>query len=93
MTTALVEWFSKKQSTVEKSVFGAEFVTLKQGTAALRVFRYKLWIMGITISGSSYSYGDNMSVVHNTLRPELVLREESNSVCCHAICESETIGK
>ena len=29
--TTLVQWFSKKQSTVESSVFGAEFVAMKQG--------------------------------------------------------------
>ena len=39
---ALVQWFSKKQSTVETSVFGAEFVAVKQGIDALRGLRYKL---------------------------------------------------
>ena len=36
---------------------------------------------------------DNMSVVHNTSRPESVLRKKSNSVCYHAVCESVTIGE
>ena len=36
MNTALVQWFSKKQSTVETSVFGAEFVAIMQGIDALR---------------------------------------------------------
>ena len=29
LNTALVQWFSKKQSPVETSVFSAEFVTMK----------------------------------------------------------------
>ena len=29
MNTALVKWFSKKQSTVETSLFGTEFVAMK----------------------------------------------------------------
>ena len=29
VNTALMQWFSKKQSTVETSVFGAEFVVMK----------------------------------------------------------------
>ena len=33
--TALVQWFSKKKSTVETSVFGTEFVNMKQGIDAL----------------------------------------------------------
>ena len=69
VNTALVQQFSKKQSTVETSVFGAEFVTIKQGIDALRGLRHKLTMMGIPISGSSYIYGDNMSVVNNTSRP------------------------
>ena len=35
VNTALVQWLSKKQSTVETSVFGAEFVAMKQGIDAL----------------------------------------------------------
>ena len=33
--TALVQWFSKKPPTVETSVFGAEFVTMKRSIDAL----------------------------------------------------------
>ena len=53
MNTALVQWFSKKQSTVETSVFHAEFVTMKQDIDALRFLRYKLRMMGILISSPS----------------------------------------
>ena len=68
VNTALVQGFSKKQSTVETSVFGAEFVAMKQGINALQGLRYKLRMMGIPISGPSYIYGDNMPVIHNTSR-------------------------
>ena len=69
VNTALVQWFSKKQSTVETSVFGAEFVSTKHGIDTLRHLRYKLRMMGIPILSSLYIYGDNISVVHNTSRP------------------------
>ena len=36
----LVQWFSKKQSTVEISVVGAEFVAMEQDIDALRGLRY-----------------------------------------------------
>ena len=93
VNTALVQCFMKKQSTVETSLFGTEFVTMKQGIDALRDLRYKLRMMGIPIFGPSYIYGDNMSVVHNTSRPESVLRNKSNSVCYHALHESVAIGE
>jgi hypothetical protein len=37
--------------------------------------------MGVTIDGPTYVYGDNMSVVHNTQRPESVLEKKSNAIC------------
>jgi hypothetical protein len=77
---APIVWHSKKQAMIETSVFGAEFIAMKQGMEALRVLRYKLRIMGVSVSGPSYIYGDNMSVIHNTQRPESTLKKKSNSV-------------
>ena len=93
VNTALVQWFSKKQSTVETLVFGAKFVSMKHGITALRSLRYKLRMMDIPISSPPYIYGDNISVVHNTSRPESVLRKKSNSVCDHAVHESVEMGE
>ena len=84
VNTALVQWFSKKQSTVETSVFGTEFITMKQ---ALQGLRYKLTMMVIPVSSPSCIYGDNMSVIHNSSKPESVLRKKSNLACCHAVHE------
>ena len=66
---------------------------MKQGIDALQGLRYKLRMIGIPISGPFYIYGDNMSVIHNTFRPELVLRKKSNSVCYHAVHESVAMGE
>ena len=78
IVTHLVQQFSKMQSTMETSVFGTEFVAMKQGIDSLRGLRYKLKIMGIFISGPSYIYVDNMSVMYNTYRLESVLRKKHN---------------
>jgi hypothetical protein len=86
-------WFSKRQPTVESSVFGAEFVAMKNGIETCRGLRYKLRMMGMTLSGPTFVYGDNMSVVHNTQRPESVLRKKSNSICYHAVRESSAMGE
>ena len=88
LNKAPIVWFSKKQSTIETSVFGAEFVAMKQGMETLRGLRYKLRMMGVELSGPSYIYGDNMSVIHNTQRPESTLKKKSNSVCYHAVREA-----
>ena len=88
VNSALVQWCSKKQPTIETSVFGAEFVAMKNGIETCRGIRYKLRMMGVPISGPTYVYGDNMSVIHNTQKPESTLKKKSNSICYHAIRES-----
>jgi len=69
LNTAPITWFSKRQPTIESSVFGAEFVAMKNGMEAARGLRYKLRMMGVPVTGPTYIYGDNMSVIHNTQRP------------------------
>jgi hypothetical protein len=90
---APIVWFSKKQPTIESSVFGAEFVAMKNGVESLRGLRYKLRMMGVPLSGPSYVYGDNMSVIHNTQRPESTLKKKSNSICYHAVREAVAMGE
>jgi hypothetical protein len=78
---------------VETSVFGAEFVAMKNGMECVRGLRYKLRMMGIPVEGPAYTYGDNMSVIHNTQRPESMLKKKSNSVCYHYCRESVAMGE
>jgi len=77
------------------SVFGAEFVAMKISMESLRGLLYKIRMMGVGISGPSYIYGDNMSVIHNTQsqRPESMLKKKSNSICYHAVRESVAMGE
>jgi hypothetical protein len=90
---ALIDWISKKQATIETSVFGAEFVATKHGIEKLRGLRYKLRMMGIPLVGPSYIYGDNKSQVTNSTRPELTLKKKCNSICYHAVQESVAMGE
>jgi hypothetical protein len=93
LNMAPVTWFSKQQSTIETSVFGAEFVAMKNGIEATRGLPYKLRMMGLALSGPTYIDGDNMSVIHNTQRPESTLKKKSNSICYHAVRESVAMGE
>ena len=90
---APILWYSKKQGTVETSVFGAEFVAMKTATEAARGLRYKLRMMGIEVDEPNYIYGDNMSVIHNTQRPESTLKKKSVSICYHFMRESVAMGE
>ena len=80
LNTTLINWLNKKQATIEGSVFVAEFVAMKTGVEALRGIRYKLHMMGVPLTGPTYVYGNNMSVIYNTPRPESTLNKRINSI-------------
>lgn len=54
LNSALVTWQSKKQPTIETMEFGAEFVAMKNGIKTVHGLRYKLWMMGVEISGPTF---------------------------------------
>ena len=64
LNTACITWFTWHQGTIERAVFGSEFVVLKQGMEPSWGLWYKLSMMGILIARPTYTYGDNMLVIH-----------------------------
>ena len=61
---------------------------MKVAMETARGLWYKLRIMSVPITTPSYMYGDNMSVIHNTQRPESTLKKKSSSICYHMVRES-----
>ena len=70
---SLIHWWSKKQTSIESSSFGAEFIAMKQCCEYLCGLRYKLRMMGIPCDGPSHIYGDDQSVLANTMMPDSTL--------------------
>ena len=54
---ALIDWLSKKQATVEKSVFGSDFFAMTHGVETLRELCYNICMMGVPIDGPTYIFG------------------------------------
>ena len=77
LNCALVYWWSKKQTSVESSSFGSEFVAMKQCCKYIRGLRYKLRMMGIPVEGPMCIYGDYQSVQANTTIPDSTLKKKS----------------
>jgi hypothetical protein len=51
-------------------------------------------MMGVSLSGPTYVYGDNtMYVVHNTHHPESILTKKSNLSCYDAVHEWAAMGE
>jgi hypothetical protein len=66
---------------------------MKNGIETWRVLHDTLIMSGVTLGGPTFVYGDNMYVVHNTQRPESVLKKNSNSIFYHAVCRSAVVGE
>jgi hypothetical protein len=66
---------------------------MRTGIETGRALRYKLRMMGIPIEEPIYFFGDNMSVIHNTQKPESTLKKKSNSICYHFCRESVAMGE
>ncbi len=49
---------------------------MKTGVDVLRGLRYKLRMMDVAIDGATHVYGDNMSVIKNTSKPESTINKK-----------------
>ncbi|KAL7460605.1 hypothetical protein ACHAXS_001049 [Conticribra weissflogii] len=77
----MISWYSKRQFKIEFCTFGAEFLAIKIGIETLQGIYYKLCMMGIPMDGATHIYGDSMSVINNTSKPESVFKKKKNAVC------------
>ena len=50
MSMSLIHWYFKMQSTIETSVYGTEFITMKVRVETLHAIEHKMRMMGIPIS-------------------------------------------
>ena len=87
VNSALVYWFSKKQTSVEISSFGSEFTAMKQCCEYIKGLKYKLQMMGIPCNEPAYIEADNQSVLYNTTIPDSTLNKKSQSIAYHMVRE------
>ena len=92
LQNALTVWYSKRQSTVESSKFGSEFVAMQIAKDMAIALRYKLRMFGIPIDGPADVFCDNQVVVKNTSLPESVLSKKHNAINYHVVREAVAAG-
>ena len=64
-----IEWFTKKQGSVQTATFGSEFVAARTATEQIIELRYVLRYLGVPIKGPTFLFGDNQSVVGSSSIP------------------------
>ena len=87
-----INWYSKRQNTVESSTFSSEIIALKITTEQIKALRYKLRMFGIPISGPARVFCDNDSEVMSSSFPESTLKKKHCSIAYNKIRESFAAG-
>ena len=83
-----VDWYSKKQATVETATYGSEFVAAKTATEQIMDIRQTMRYLGAPITTKSFPFGDNRSVVTSAALPHSTLTQRHNIVAFHRVREA-----
>ena len=83
-----VDWYSKKQATVETATYGSEFVDAKTATEQIMDIRQTLRYLGTPITTKSFLFGDNRSVVTSATLPHSTLTKRHNILAFHRVREA-----
>jgi hypothetical protein len=87
-----IEWYSKKQSTVETATYGSEFVAAKTCVEQITDLRILLRYLGVPICDHSYMFGDNNSVVGSATTPDAKLSKRHVILSFHKVREAIASG-
>ena len=80
-----VDWYSKKQATVETATYGSEFVAGRTAVDQAIDIRLTLRYLGVPIIGPTVAFGDNKSQVDSSTIPEGKLHRRHTMLAFHRV--------
>ncbi|MEL7196406.1 MAG: reverse transcriptase domain-containing protein, partial [Bacteroidota bacterium] len=80
-----IDWFSKKQATVETATYGSEFVAARTCVEQIIDLRTTLRYLGVNLRERSYMFGDNESVVNSSTMPHGKLHKRHMMLSFHRV--------
>ena len=83
-----IDWFSKKQATVETATYGSEFVAARTCVEQIIDLRNTFQYLGVPIHETSYMFGDNESVVNSSSIPHAKLHKRHTALSFHRVREA-----
>ena len=87
-----VNWFTKKQPTVETATYGSEFIAAKLAVEQIMGMRLTLRYLGVEVHGPTRLFGDNGSVVTSSSVPDSPLRKRHQALAYHYTREAIASG-
>jgi hypothetical protein len=76
----LIDWYSKRQATVETATFGSEFTSARIAVDQIIDLRTTLRYLGVPLYHKSFMFGDNQAVVMNSSNPHESLNKRHNTL-------------
>ena len=83
-----VDWYTKRQATVETATYGSEFVAARIATDQIIDLRTTLRYLGVPVKKRAYMFGDNESVVTSASIPHSSLNKRHNALSYHRVREA-----
>jgi hypothetical protein len=83
-----IDWYSKKQATVEMATYGSEFVAACTCVEQIIDLCLTLCYLGVPIRARTYMFGDNQSVVYSATTPHGKLHKCHTALSFHHVHEA-----
>jgi len=83
-----IDWFTKRQATVETATYGSEFVAARIATDQIVDLRMTLRYLGVPLEKCTYLFGDNESVITSSTIPHSNLSKRHNALAYHRVREA-----
>jgi hypothetical protein len=80
-----MDWYLKKQATVETATFGSEFIAARTTIDQILDLRTTLRYLGIPIREKSYVFGDNKTIINASSTPHAKLHKRHNALSFHRV--------
>jgi hypothetical protein len=87
-----IEWYFKKQATVETATYGSEFVAARVCVEQIVGLRNALRFFGLPVREKSYMFGDNKSVVDSSMQLDAKLHKRHTMLLFHRVREATVYG-
>jgi hypothetical protein len=87
-----IDWYSKKQATVESATFGSVFVAARTCVEQIIDLYQTLWYLGVPVIKMSQMFGDNKTVVDSATRIHAKLHKRHTVLLFHCVHNAMAAG-
>jgi hypothetical protein len=87
-----LDWYSKKQATVETATYGSEFVAARICVEQIINLCSTLRYLGVLVREKNFMFGDNKSVVDSSMELHTKLHKHHTMLSFHQVREAIMSG-